>query len=182
MENRIDANSIFLLTQICRENVINYDLLHHALSLIDVPRVCKRVGLSRQLQAVCKTNANAKCVRLFIDHGYPVDTINAYGETPLFCALYNSAYACAVVLLDAGAKPGMRNVKGTQIPKWAHRFVAARINARAAAIAVLCLTRVGSRVVGNNGRDVLRIIARCVWSTRFDDKYERFAWRIKIKK
>lgn len=67
-------------------------------------------------------------------------------------------YESAFVLLDAGAKCGVNP------PKWVIDFIDVRNAAREAAMVVLGLQRCGTLFVVS--RDALRIVARCVWSTR----------------
>lgn len=66
---------------------------------------------------------------------------------------------CDRIMVDAGAQPDAKT------PLWLREFATYREAARSASIVILgLLQRCGS--LSGNGKDVLRIIARCVWSTR----------------
>lgn len=65
------------------------------------------------------------------------------------------------ILLDVGA----RYVR--EPPEdWAQTFLAQREQSRMNAVLILGFKQCGSKVLGANGRDVLRMIGRCIWSIR----------------
>lgn len=108
-------------------------------------------------------------LRVLLLNGTNVDILNGIGQTPLNRAVENRNVECVHMLLDAGA-----NVKLTKnmfsydgkIWMWISRIQRAREKARIASIVIVGLSRCGCGVLGLCGRDVLRIVARCVWSTR----------------
>lgn len=113
-----------------------------------------------------------KMLLALLDGGYPVDYDHC-GLTPLDVVLSGSIYfskKIVKILLDAGAKiynPVYRCEDGDRNIAWAKRYQHHREQTRMSAIIVLGLVMKKSRIVGRcNGRDVLRMIARCVWSTR----------------
>lgn len=108
-------------------------------------------------------------LRVLLDLGIPVDTPSfCVRNTPLFYAVNSDrGRDCARLLLDAGANLDLvhNNIK---IPTWVGKFVANRYSARNASIAILYLhsDAKATKSLCGNGRDMLRMIARCVWSTR----------------
>lgn len=73
---------------------------------------------------------------------------------------------CARLLIDRGAQ--LKNVNTNYHFEWAVFFVSSREKTRGGALAILGLLLCRSRsiVSSGNGKDVLRMISRCVWSTR----------------
>lgn len=104
-----------------------------------------------------------KILRALLDLGVPPN-VKAFGHTPFERALENNNFVCACVLLDAGATATIRF--GTQIGRRLHGFITNRNKARDASIAILSLLKCRSHIITGNGKDVLRIVARCVWSQR----------------
>lgn len=72
---------------------------------------------------------------------------------------------CVYTLLDAGAK--LKHVVDVlYIPQWVRDFVSNRKKRRKESLAVLTLLKRKSIILAENGKDVLQIIARCVWGKR----------------
>ncbi len=115
--------------------------------------------------ALCKAARahSLSCCRLLLDAGSVVDHVDSAGFTPLSYALLNviGDRCVAEVLLDHGASLDL--VSGGEIPQWARSFVASRNCCRNACMVMLLLRRLKSQAVGQNGRDVLRMIAQMVW-------------------
>lgn len=107
-----------------------------------------------------------KLVRELINLGSDVNALETHSsQTPLEKALVYRASDTPRVLLDAGAqwKEFLARNSDTNWSAW----LAAREQFRTCSLAVLGLQRCGSRVIGcRNGVDVLRIVARCIWSLR----------------
>lgn len=115
-------------------------------------------------------NDKPMLVRALLDVGLFVllNTHDYDKDTPLDCALrLQQSKRCARELVDAGAKPN-NCTKLFLASEWLQTFIAKRENARTAAIIFLGLLRCNSGVLrsSKNGRDVLLIVARCIWSKR----------------
>lgn len=105
---------------------------------------------------------------LLLNAGSMVDVVNMRGHTPLYWALSSDKRDVAEVLLDHGAR--LERVKLDKrlktIPAWAVSFVERRNACRSLCWAMLELARRRSRVIGGNRRDVLRLVAKCLWALR----------------
>lgn len=106
-------------------------------------------------------------LRFIIDTFSPATINHNWGRN--CCALYYAfdydQVECAKILLDFGAK--LENViedDSVSIPQWAKDFDAGREKTRAATLVVLGASKTSK--INNRNRDVMRIIARCIWSTR----------------
>lgn len=109
---------------------------------------------------------NRRQLRALLDLGIPVNIINNK-DTPLCWSLTNNQVKCTRLLLDAGAqlKLAKENEFNT-IPQWVHEFVTKREETRISSVIILGLLLCKSKVTGQNGKDVLKIMARCTWSLR----------------
>lgn len=115
-------------------------------------------------QAICY--GKVKVLRALLNIGVGVN-VYVYNCTSLELALKRNLAAIAKILLDAGANLGLVNRCAVTIPEWVHRFVKHREYVRQTTLIVLGLKRARSRSLGCvNGKDVLCVIARCVWETR----------------
>lgn len=101
----------------------------------------------------------ARLVRLLLDFGTPLHY--TYTHPPLDGAIYSNARDAARVLIDMGARTEKYQLR------WVTQFVEARIQTRQVAIIILGSQQVKSKVPGRgNGKNVLWLIARCVWGSR----------------
>lgn len=109
-------------------------------------------------------------VRTLIRLGFPVNILTALKKTPLYFTFkYNETHTdCAIALLDAGANIDIGS-RSHRVPIWMHKFVATRRRTRATSIALLGVVQCGANTNGN-GKDVFRVIARCVWGMRGIDQ------------
>lgn len=125
----------------------------------------KRSGLDLQAHAQRGAPLNKPAiVRKLLDLGMDVNYTTSMGLSPLFVALCHKQVPVARILLDAGGTCGMYDMGRRS---YIDDFFWYRLSTRNAAVAILCLQRCGARVLGNhNGPDILRMIARCVWSMR----------------
>lgn len=110
--------------------------------------------------------------------GADVNKCDEDNHTPLYFTLITiSAYhedkksnvkKCATILIDAGAH--LKLVNGNHqywIPQWAIDFDIQRREIRHLCIVVLGLKTCHSLLIGcENGKDVLRIISKCIWGMR----------------
>lgn len=115
---------------------------------------------------------NPDMIRILLDYGVPVDLVcGMMMITPLASSLSKGDWPSARMLIDAGADlakaipsdmpPKKRIVEHLKL------FVATREKTRMGCIAVLGLLRANAATLGrNNGKDILRMIARCLWATR----------------
>ena len=101
------------------------------------------------------------------------------GETLLAYALINDKPDTAELLLDKGVK--MSNVsKGVQIPSWMNAIVTKRQSVRRSLTTFIGVLRKRFAVSGGGTeytrgrlpRDVVGVISRWAWSTRFDKRWE----------
>lgn len=171
-----------VLTHVCEFGPDDPDLLHHFIKLgatLELDSVGIRGG---PIHSATATN-KPKILHTLLELGTPVN-LGSYRYTPLdnafgfkfgeeanangytVGAIYKESRLCAKILLDAGAQPSecKRNV-----PQWIYDYVSTREKTRASAIAVLGLLLCRSSVISGGkyiGRDVLCVVARCVWSLR----------------
>lgn len=110
----------------------------------------------------------ADVCRLLVAAGNAIDVVDNNGFTPLYWALCYDKHDVAELLLDRGARLDRVKLDDDlkSIPEWAVSFVASRNACRSSCWAVLELARRRSRVIGGNRRDVLRLIAKCMWELR----------------
>lgn len=138
----------------CENGPDDPELLRHfvGLSAVDV------LG-ANSLHWAASSN-KPRVLRALIDMGGNVNLQNTHdGSSPLeWTSVVH--YECAKVLLDAGAKCKMNCMSSWEWKK----FLSHREKARIATIAILCLPRCQQLL--SKSKDVLRIVARCVWSTR----------------
>lgn len=143
-------------------------IIHHCIgkgASIDTDSHGKRLSL---LHITAQKGKN-KMLRALLDFG--VLDVNGHdrdGRTPLYHTFRRGDTKCARVLLDAGARSTF--VKEWQttffIESRGQEFVIAREMARLAAVTVMGVARCKSIVLSGNGKNVLWLIARCVWETR----------------
>lgn len=162
--NIVTDDGFGLVDYICRNtNNDGVPLLCRVLKLgatFDVKRCCGYYAVEN------KSDRNLKAL---LDFGHPVEgtfvgtgaTMSLLEKALLRCV--DGPTACLVLLIERGAE--LRNVNCANL-FWAKELVAAREKIREAALAILGLLMCRSRVLGINRKDVLRMIARCVWSTR----------------
>lgn len=115
----------------------------------------------------------SRMLRVLLDFGTPVDARGGcYNHTALHIALIvdrrvTHQRETSKMLLDAGAK--LAFCFKENVPDWAHAFVANREQTRCGCIIVMGLRISRSNTLGHSSivnKDVLRIVARCLWSTR----------------
>lgn len=97
-----------------------------------------------------------RLLRALLDLGFPVNICHKFGDTA--CDV-TASWNCKKLLLDAGGKTSTHHLIEN-----VSKFLDTRDNRRAASIAILGLKRCQSTVSAS--KDVLSMIARCVWSTR----------------
>ena len=109
--------------------------------------------------------------------GAVVDARSISG-TPLAVAIRRNNREVAQLLLDNGAK--ISNVsEGLQIPKWMNTIVAKRQNVKRGLLAFIGVLRKRVAVSGSGTeftggrlpRDVVWLMGRWVWSTRFHERW-----------
>ena len=115
-----------------------------------------------------------------IQAGAELDEHDNYGDTPLARAIFSDEPAVAELLLDKGAK--VTNVKeNVEIPQWMSVIVAKRQNVRRSLTTFTGVLRKRFAVSGGGTeytrgrlpRDVVGVISRWAWTTRFDKRWER---------
>lgn len=152
----------------------NIDVLNHSLNLGASLETCRSLH-----QIAFKAHRDFLLVaRILIDRGTPVDAENDNGETPLFISLRSQNYHVAKFFIDAGAKvqDGWGETTIGFIPyDWALTHVATREYTRKGCVILLGLQRTNAATLGRNGKDALRLIARCLWSARgIEQKFDLF--------
>lgn len=144
-------------------------------------RYFKKLGATLELDSAGKRysllhlsvdSRRYRLMRTLLDMGMPVDILDDYGSSTL-CDILRShdeededEIECMKMLLDAGADLSIAENRPFSIPSWVYDFVAKRKQTRTEALIILGLLRCKSQIIGQNGKDVLRIIARCTWGLR----------------
>jgi hypothetical protein len=111
--------------------------------------------------------------RVLLDAGALVDATDNMKWTPLYWAIRYKRVNAAQLLVDRGAK--VSNVKldkylpSTSIPDWVTTFVESRSKCRCAAIAIIGIHKYRRTTVTGNNINVIKLIAKHIWSTRMDD-------------
>lgn len=150
-----------------------------------------RDGTSMPLHHAASAGS-ADCCAMLIDAGAPLESTFQGKFTPLYCALagfvskeaiasscgdvaVKAARDTVILLMSRGAK--LSNVHAApcfrEIPSWVVALDLTLKASQASARAILELHRRQSRVIGSNGRDVLRLVATVVWMSRGDDVWLR---------
>ena len=116
---------------------------------------------------------------MLIQAGAEVDARNAFGSTPLALAIHYKKRDAAELLFDKGAR--MSNIhEDVKIPDWMNTIISKRQNVRRSLTTFIGVLRKRFAVSGcgteyTKGRlprDVVGVISRWVWSTRFDGRWE----------
>lgn len=102
-------------------------------------------------------SAKSRLVRAILDR---VDRV----ASSIFVFESAAKRLCVLHLLDAGVRVYSCGHLGD--PNWIQYLTDTRHRVRTASLVVLCAKRARSNVMGINGVDILRVIARCVWGTR----------------
>ena len=125
---------------------------------------------------------------MLIRAGAELDARSNYGYTPLVSAIKFNKPDVAELLLDKGAK--ISNVhERVEIPNWMNAIIAKRQNVVQSLTTFTGVLRKRFTVSGGGTeytrgrlpRDVVGVISRWAWSTRFDRRWEG-AVREKVKK
>lgn len=148
-------------------DIIHY-FVHCGAPIRDVP--CEEKAWLHPIHYAAINN-KPKFARALLDHGAEVNMpSNEVGCTALFWAIRHQSWTCAKVLIDAGALYYDFQIVASCVngAKPLDQFIVTREQTRSVAIVVLGLHSCGSGTVigSHNGKDVLRMIARCVWGTR----------------
>ena len=116
---------------------------------------------------------------MFIQAGAEVDERDNDGCTPLARAITNNKPGIAELLLDKGAK--MRGVhEDVEIPDWMNVIIAKRQNVVRSLTTFTGVLRKRFTISGGGTeytrgrlpRDVVSVISRWAWTTRFDKRWE----------
>lgn len=102
-----------------------------------------------------------RTIRKLLEVGTPVNILDGFKITPFYCAIscFNNE-KCICILWEAGG----RDIE--EEPVWCGSFEEKRKNTRETSVIILGLLHCKSKIVGKNGKDVLRIISRVNWSLR----------------
>lgn len=100
-----------------------------------------------------------KMLRALLDAGINVNRLGRSGKTAFHFAMVWNCRQCIKVLIDAGATPPV------DAEEWITEYIDERSTMRSSCIVMMALNRCRSAYSGAN-KDVLRMIARCVWSAR----------------
>lgn len=183
-----DARGYDVLCYVCEYGSDDPDLLRHFMKLGVSPIHEQTIGKrSQSVHSAAATN-KPKMLRVLLDEA---QTRNHLGSSesifsPLDFAIGLSCgikqqyretkLVCAKMLLDAGART-------TDMPEWVYAYLVRRACARAATKAFLQVAKRGSRVLIDtcNGKDVLRLVARYVWSMRDDARWDKTVAKLQKK-
>lgn len=168
-----------VLTHVCEFGPDDPDLLRHFIEMGATLELDSSHIRGGPIHSAAATN-KPKMLRMLLDLGTPANLFsyrytpldntfgfnsgelaNAFAFKLLIC--YEESRMCAKILLDAGAQ--LSECK-RDVPQWVHEYVSTRKKTRAASIAILGLLVCKSSVISCVGRDILRVLARCVWSMR----------------
>jgi hypothetical protein len=122
---------------------------------------------------VASLKGRVNVVRMLLDAGALVDATNKHGVTPLDRAVRYECVNVMQLLVDRGAKVSnvkLAAVRVLAIPDWVTTFIESRSKCRYASITIIGIHKYHrTTVTGNNDINVLRLIAKHIWSTRMDD-------------
>ena len=116
---------------------------------------------------------------MLIQAGAKLEARNQHGDTPLSLAIHLDKHGVAELLFDKGAK--MSNVhEDVKIPNWMNAVISNRQNVRRSLTTFIGVLRKRFLVSGGGTeytrgrlpRDVVGVISRWVWSTRFDGRWQ----------
>lgn len=174
--NNVNTSEVGVVSYVCsygvddRDELIMYfvelGISHHLLENI----TSYFWGTMHRAAIRSKTNI----MKALINLGVPVDSNGKNKKsTPLFHALLSHMYPntnekkkTVIFLLDHGANPDLIEEKEL-LPQYARDFINHRQTTRHASIIILGLHRCYNgrkNVLQHNGKDVLSMIARCLWS------------------
>jgi ankyrin repeat protein len=116
----------------------------------------------------------ADVTRMLLDTGAVVDTPhNTCGWTALYWAIRNNHPNVARVLIDYGAK--ISNVvleSDRPIPNWVQEIVASRNRCCCAAVLLIAIHKFHhTKLMGRNDINVIKMVAKHIWSTRFHESW-----------
>jgi ankyrin repeat protein len=113
---------------------------------------------------------------MLLDAGAIVDAKNSDGHTPLYWAIFSNHMDIARLLIDRGGK--VSNVKlGVflpAIPDWVTNYVASRStrNCRIVSIVIIGIHKYRrTNLTGSNDINVLKLVAKHIWSSRMDGSW-----------
>lgn len=144
------------------------DMIDHCVAIGCFKEYCANCVSCAPIHAAILGDCKPPVIRKLLDYGVDVNMKNKYGNRPLDLYLDDNGFhddadkQTIRMLIDAGGKTDKKRL-GPPHPSMV--FVAQRDASRSAALIVLGLNRCDCDCWGN-GRDVLRVIARCVWSLR----------------
>src|SRR3990167_8604705 len=116
---------------------------------------------------------------MLIQAGAELDARNKFGTTLLALAIRNNWHDIAELLFDEGAR--ITNVKeGVQIPEWMKAILTKRQNVRRSLTTFSGVLRkrftlsagLTEYTRGRLPRDVVGVISKWAWTTRFDRRWE----------
>lgn len=167
MATRENVHTIFsfshgVVSLLCSVGPDDPDLLHYFVGL-GASLEMERATLGMGPLHLATEQKKPKLVRALLDLKTPPNIVGVH-ENALFWAYKNGASGetCGKILIDAGGAKQRPNFEDP-VPEWALSFILKREKERANAIAILGLPTTSLK---GNGKDVKRIIARCVWATR----------------
>jgi ankyrin repeat protein len=142
----------------CGANVNNVGLNNHTLLYY----VMAGVG-TREVNAI-------KCVKLLLDAGHEINDDHTI-HNPLHKAIYNQYYDIAFLLIDYGADFEQTPNGGSVPPPQIGKFITQRLQLRIGIFVILGAQKFKrTTVFKTNGRDVIRLIGKHLWSMRFISK------------
>jgi ankyrin repeat protein len=120
-------------------------------------------------------NGSLDVVRVLLDAGASIDTTSEDGWTPLRYAIYYKRIEIVRLLFDRGAKLSLVLLDDIllRIPHWVKTFHTMATCGRACVLIMGIHKYRRSNVTANNDNNVLKLIAKLIWSTRGND----FVWK-----
>lgn len=154
-----DRSGDGVLVYLCRKGPDDPSLVRH---FVGLGAETSALGIGWSPLQIAANYHKPKLLRALLDVNIKdVNVVTQFRSAQILYFSPKQHCECIRILVDAGSEiPAYLNV-------FLHEFVTKRNETRTAAIMILGLKRCRSRVIGkSNGGDVLRLIARAVWSTR----------------
>lgn len=140
------------------------------------PDLCTKEGQCA-LHVAALNYRGLECVRALLDAGASVDGVRELRSTPIVCAVGSANDRAALLLLDHGAKITPLVPAFGYVPGFLSSAARGREKCRRTALVLLGIRRMHkSALLSINALDVIRVIAKHVWSSRLNE-----AWTYEVR-
>jgi ankyrin repeat protein len=125
------------------------------------------------------SNGYVDVVRVLLDSGASIDATSDKGYAPLDLAIQCNRIDAVRFLIDRGAvevSSFKLNKREPAIPDWVDSIIASRLNCRSISIIIIGAHKYRrTNITGNNDNNVMRLIAKHIWSSRMDELWKKKA-------